>query len=150
MSGGYIGESKLDARTQAALGLAGRGFFTWRLRGMREIAAAPTIEQAWQGPTAFPTLPLIGAALTAVSDAATDNPAGTGARTIAVVYLNALFEIRLGVADLAGLVVVPLLEFDQLTQTSGAAVLDALRVLAVNVTDVGGTENNDGKIRRPS
>ncbi len=134
------------SRTRAALGLAGRGYFAWQLRGIREVPGMAEIRQVWQGPTAFPRLPTVGAGLTVVSDAATDTGGGTGARSVAVIYLNSALEIRLGLANLAGVVVVDVLEFDQVTQTTGTSVLDALRVVAVNVTDVGLTGNNDGEL----
>lgn len=142
-----ISPKRTDSRTSAALGLEGRGFFTWQLRGIRELAVAPAVEQVWQGSTAFPTLRTTASNLTIDSDTATDiSPAGVGARSAAIVYLNSKFEIRLGVAKFAGVAQVDVLEFNQVTQSSGALVLDAIRVLAVNISEVGSTGVNNGRI----
>ncbi|NIM61198.1 MAG: hypothetical protein GTO30_05935, partial [Acidobacteria bacterium] len=45
-----------------------------------------------------------------------------------------------------GLTPAPVLAFDQVTQSTGAAIVDALRVISVDVLTVGATGNNDGVI----
>ncbi len=132
-------------RTAAALGLDGKNAATWQLRGVR-LTAVPGLQQIWQGPTDFPSLPAVAGSLTIVSDAATDSAAGSGARTVAVIYINARGEIREGRVTMDGLTPAPVLAFDQVTQSTGAAIVDALRVISVDVLTVGATGNNDGVI----
>ncbi len=135
-----------DERTEAAIGSLGNGYASWQMRGIR----APTSfvqGQVWQGAAAFPVLPAVAGALTVNSSSSSDIAAGTGARIMAVVYLNAAFEIRLATGVTGGAPATALFEFDQVTQTqTGVAVIDAIRVLDVQITSVGSTGANVGNL----
>lgn len=134
-----------ESRTAAAIGADGRQAAPWTLQGVRQVAAL-TSEQVWQGTAAFPTLPPIGGALEVVSNVASDTSTGSGARQVDVLYLNARFELRLARGKLNGLTPNALQIVNVQTGALGPNVVDAFRVVAVDITLVGVAGINNGEV----
>jgi hypothetical protein len=108
--------------------------------------AALTTEQVWQGSAAFQTLPAAGGALEVVSNIASDNSTGTGAREVDVLYLTVRLELRLARGKTNGLTPAALSRVDIQTGALGPVVTDAFRVVAVNIRLTGASDINDGEV----
>ena len=135
-----------DERTEAAIGSLGSGYASWQMRGIR-VPTSFAQGQVWQGTAAFPVLPPVAGALKVNSSSSSALAAGTGARAVAVIYLNAAFEIRLATGVTGGAPATDLFEFDQVSQTQTAvAVVDAFRVLDVQINTVGSAGTNVGNL----